>query len=91
MGTIPRIISVDDHVVEPPDLWTSRLPSRFRERGPRLVRERGRPVATAFAPWQPSDDGDWADIWYYDDLVAPVSRMSAAVGLGRAPLGHGDL
>src|SRR5689334_10847241 len=74
MSTVPRIISVDDHVVEPPDLWTSRLPARFRERGPRLVRERGRPVMTAFAAWQPSDDGDWADIWYYDDLVSPVSR-----------------
>jgi len=82
MGSIPRIISVDDHVVEPPDLWSSRLPSGLRERGPRLVRERGRPVVTAFATWQPSDDGEWADIWYYDDLVTPVSRMSAAVGLG---------
>jgi len=29
IGSIPRIISVDDHVVEPPDLWTSRLPRQF--------------------------------------------------------------
>ena len=26
----PLIISVDDHVVEPPDLWTSRLPARYQ-------------------------------------------------------------
>ena len=38
---IPKIISVDDHVVEPPDLWTSRLPKRYVETGPRILRKRG--------------------------------------------------
>ena len=27
---IPRIISVDDHIVEPPHLWQAWLPERFR-------------------------------------------------------------
>jgi predicted TIM-barrel fold metal-dependent hydrolase len=89
MSSLPRIISVDDHVVEPPDLWTSRLPSRFVQRGPRLVRERGLPIVSAMASWQPADDGEWADVWYYDDLVTPVSRMSAAVGMGE--LGWGTV
>ena len=35
-----RIISVDDHVVEPPDLWTSRLPAKFRDRAPHVVRQK---------------------------------------------------
>ena len=35
---LPLIISVDDHVVEPPDVWQSRLPSKFAEVGPRIVR-----------------------------------------------------
>ena len=35
MIEVPRIISVDDHVVEPPDLWQSRLPARYRTR-PRI-------------------------------------------------------
>ena len=30
------LISVDDHLHEPPDLFTSRLPERMRERGPYL-------------------------------------------------------
>jgi predicted TIM-barrel fold metal-dependent hydrolase len=30
-------ISVDDHVVEPPDVWQDRLPAKLRERGPRVV------------------------------------------------------
>jgi hypothetical protein len=33
----PLIISVDDHVVEPPDLWSSRLPARYQDRGPRIT------------------------------------------------------
>jgi predicted TIM-barrel fold metal-dependent hydrolase len=35
------IVSVDDHVIEPPGVWQDRLPRRDRERGPRVVRERG--------------------------------------------------
>jgi predicted TIM-barrel fold metal-dependent hydrolase len=31
------VISVDDHVVEPPHLFGTYLPSRLRERGPRIV------------------------------------------------------
>ncbi len=38
------IISADSHVCEPPDLWTSRLDVRYRDRGPRVVEGReGRP------------------------------------------------
>jgi len=34
-----KIISVDDHLVEPPQLWQDRLPSKMREEGPRIVHE----------------------------------------------------
>ncbi len=33
-----RIISGDDHVFEPPDLWTSRTEPKFRDQAPRIVR-----------------------------------------------------
>jgi len=36
-----RIIDVDAHITEPPDLWTSRAPARFRERVPRVVENNG--------------------------------------------------
>ncbi len=39
-----RIISADDHVIEPPDLWTSRIEPKFRDRAPRIVS---------------MEDGDW--------------------------------
>jgi predicted TIM-barrel fold metal-dependent hydrolase len=31
-----RLISGDSHVNEPPDLWATRVPARFRERAPRI-------------------------------------------------------
>lgn len=33
-----RIVSADQHVNEPPDLWTSRVPAKFKERAPRQQR-----------------------------------------------------
>ncbi|MWA07002.1 amidohydrolase family protein [Actinomadura sp. LD22] len=32
-----QLISVDDHVIEPPNIWVDRLPAKFQERGPRIV------------------------------------------------------
>jgi predicted TIM-barrel fold metal-dependent hydrolase len=40
-----KIISSDNHIYEPPDLWTSRVDARFRDRAPRVVRL--------------EDEGDW--------------------------------
>ncbi len=31
------LMSADNHIVEPPDLWTSRIEPKFRDRAPRLV------------------------------------------------------
>ena len=31
------LISADSHVIEPPDLWTSRLPEKFRDRAPKQI------------------------------------------------------
>jgi predicted TIM-barrel fold metal-dependent hydrolase len=32
-----KAISVDDHIIEPPHLWQSRLPERLRATGPRVI------------------------------------------------------
>lgn len=34
-----KAISVDDHVIEPPNLWQDRLPERYRSVGPRVVEQ----------------------------------------------------
>ena len=33
------LISVDDHVIEPPGVWQDRVPSRWREAAPHIVRD----------------------------------------------------
>ncbi len=38
MAEIPWIISVDDHVVEPATVWSDRLPQKYQDVGPRVVR-----------------------------------------------------
>src|ERR1700722_20591807 len=86
MLEIPRIISVDDHVVEPPDLWQSRLPARYLDRGPRVERKKisfagdGKGGGGSSIGWVEDQDGQWCDVWYYDDLVSPFMMLSAAVG-----------
>jgi predicted TIM-barrel fold metal-dependent hydrolase len=83
MKEVPRIISVDDHVVEPADLWQSRLPAKYLDRGPRVVRQKiklGRGEGGGPTGWIEADDGEWCDVWLYDDLVSPFLMLSAAVG-----------
>lgn len=41
-NTIP-VIDVDTHLTEPPDLWTSRAPSAYVDRVPRVVEVDGKP------------------------------------------------
>lgn len=36
------LVSVDDHVVEPPGVWHDRLPERYREEGPHVIEDDGR-------------------------------------------------
>jgi predicted TIM-barrel fold metal-dependent hydrolase len=37
-----RLMSADDHMIEPPHLWVDRVPQRYRERCPRIVEVDGR-------------------------------------------------
>jgi hypothetical protein len=38
------LISVDDHVIEPPDMFDGRLPAALADRAPRIVETGGRQV-----------------------------------------------
>lgn len=82
---IPPIISVDDHVVEPPDLWTSRLPAKYADVGPRV--KRGPATSMIFrggkVTFQPDDSGKKCDYWRYEELRSPTMRLSAAAGYPR--------
>ena len=41
MPAMPKIVSADDHVVEPANVWQDRLPAKYKEVGPRVARGRG--------------------------------------------------
>src|ERR671910_112087 len=79
---IPLIISVDDHVVEPPTLWTDRLPSKYADRAPRVERDKAKFhfEGGVFSYERGVEDGQWCDWWLYDDLVYPFPKLSAAIG-----------
>jgi predicted TIM-barrel fold metal-dependent hydrolase len=84
---IPKIISVDDHVVEPPHVWDVWLPAKYRDRGPKVVR-RGvagiQSVGAAVYKEVFDDDAPTkADTWVYEDLVYTHKRHVAAVGFPR--------
>src|SRR4051794_8835539 len=88
MDETPRIISVDDHVVEPPDLFERWLPKPFRDdpRAPRVKRVgiasmthvSGQTYDIVYDDSQPKSDA-----WFYEDLVQPHKRHVAAVGFAR--------
>ena len=80
---IPRIISVDDHVVEPPDLWTSRLPATRKDEAPKVVRRKTKfEFSTAGLKIEKDiDDGEWCDFWEYADLSTPFPKTGAWIGL----------
>ncbi len=88
MRELPKIISVDDHVIEPATVWSDRLPSKYRDVGPRIER---RPVKEmtfiggkfTAVPGDPGDPGDPVDWWFYEDLRRPLTRLDTAVGFAR--------
>jgi predicted TIM-barrel fold metal-dependent hydrolase len=82
---LPRIISVDDHVIEPPHVWQRWLPQRYREDGPRVERQRGgvRFLKRRQA-FKQSDDGVWADVWVYEGLAMPLVGGIASAGSDKA-------
>ena len=83
---LPKIVSVDDHVVEPAHLWQTWLPERYRARGPRIERHglgELRFVGGTGYEYTLTDDGPPCDIWFYEGQMYPHKRHVAAVGFDR--------
>ena len=85
-GDLPMIVSVDDHVVEPPHVWETWLPAKYRDRGPKVER-RGigamKHIGGGAYEQEFTDDGQQADCWVFEDLVYIHTRHVAAVGYSR--------
>ena len=79
----PLIISVDDHILEPRDLWQRELPASVRDRGPKVFREKAKStfLGGTLNFERNAPDGDWCDVWVYDDLVLGTNLLHAAGGM----------
>jgi predicted TIM-barrel fold metal-dependent hydrolase len=99
MSELPWVISVDDHVVEPPHVWTDWLPARMREQGPRIVQDRCETIIdphSKAARYVKGGDGPIVDWWVYEDLLRPIPQVMACAGfppeaLTLAPLPYAEM
>ena len=80
-GDLPWIVSVDDHVVEPPHVWKRWLPARLRDAGPRVVRD------SYTVEWvngnqmfRKGGDGPQTDWWVYEDFAWCHQMLNASAG-----------
>ena len=83
---LPDIISVDDHIMEPRELWQEALPPELRDRGPRVSREKVRLDFQGghYGFERGVEDGQWCDVWLFDDLAVPTGLLHAPAGLPRS-------
>jgi predicted TIM-barrel fold metal-dependent hydrolase len=90
MPEIPPIISVDDHLVEPPDLWQRWLPDRHRERGPRVIsgpwemlpdNAIARAFRSGWTAFRVALQGPFTDFWVYEDHVSGTLIGNASAGM----------
>ena len=82
LARIPPIIDLDAHVVEPADVWSSRLPAKYRDVGPRIeYLPAGTPVLDGGGYIeQPGTEGKPIAWWFYEDHKYSVKRLIAAAG-----------
>jgi len=77
------IVDVDAHVVEPPDVWTSRLPAKYREVGPRVVYAPAGDIKLVGSSYieAPGTEGSDVAWWFYEDRQTSLKRYIAAAGV----------
>ncbi len=80
-STLPWIISVDDHVIEPPHVWTDRLPRKYLDVAPRIERHHLEHMSFEGAQHSFSigSEGPLVDFWRYEDKLIPHRRVVVAV------------
>ena len=88
---LPWIISVDDHVVEPPDLFEGRLAKRWTDVGPRVVRRPWEPGAGFKQAFRPATTGPETDFWLIDEICLGVPKVEASAGFAPEEIGAGPV
>jgi predicted TIM-barrel fold metal-dependent hydrolase len=79
------MVSVDDHICEPPTVWTDRLPRRFWDRCPHVV-EVAEDTTLDVGLSRPMAIPAGSQLWKYEDLAIPTVGLSATAGTDPAEL-----
>jgi hypothetical protein len=83
---LPKVISVDDHVVESPDMFKRWLPSHLRDRAPSVERVSWEMVPGNRQAFRPATSGPKADFWRFEDLWQGIARGMASVGMDNSDI-----
>jgi predicted TIM-barrel fold metal-dependent hydrolase len=70
-----KVLSVDDHVIEHPNVWQDRLPAKYKELGPRIVDVKG----TTTDALGNLHEGD-QQVWEFEGRRAPTVGLNAVAG-----------
>jgi predicted TIM-barrel fold metal-dependent hydrolase len=83
LARIPPLVDVDAHVVEPPQLWSSRLPARLRNIGPRIEYAPAGQVELVDGRYveTPGTEGPNVAWWVYEDARTQIKRYIASAGV----------
>ncbi len=71
---LPMIISVDDHIIEPPTLFQRWLPAKYQDRAPRVERRMISKESKLFNGLVEDPDGDPGDVWLFGDSAYVLRR-----------------
>lgn len=82
-ATMPDLISVDDHLIEPPHLWQSRLPEKYRPAGPRVILAPRGDMKLDDGVWRekPGTGSEMAAWWQYEDHLYQLKQIIACPGI----------
>ena len=86
-----HLISVDDHLIEPPDVWSTRLPKKFLDEGPRIIemdmsQQQGDEGLSAALLNAARGEGGRAakkkiaEVWSYEGRIYPNIGLNAVAG-----------
>ena len=80
---IPKIISADDHVIEPPHVWQSRLPKKYFDVAPRIVIAPQGEMSLVDGTWveKPGNGEKMAAWWHYEEKRYQIKQMVACPGI----------
>ena len=84
LQTWMELISVDDHLIEHPRVWSDRLPRKYLDAGPKIIEH------------DPAGTGRLAQVWEYEGRIYPYIGLNAVAGkkpedYGVEPMRYSDM